>query len=70
MSVFSSLKISFGAAKVWGGGSECQVVVSQGGLNHRGRARVVGEVWVRWVDQGWAISYDLEQNSSSKTFNV
>ena len=60
MSVFGSLKVSFGSAHV--GGGEQHVVVSQGGLNDRGGAGVVGEVWVRRVDQGWSIGDDLEQN--------
>ena len=60
MSVFGSLKVSFGSAQV--GGGEQHVVVSQGGLNDRGGAGVVGEVWVRWVNQGRSIGDDLEPN--------
>ena len=60
MSVFGSLKVSFGSAQV--GGGEQHVVVSQGGLDDRGGAGVVREVWVRWVDQGRSIGDDLEQN--------
>ena len=71
MSVFGSLKVSFGTAEVWGVGSEHHVVVSQGGFHHRGGPGVVGEVWVRWVDQGGPISYHLEQNlPASCTFGV
>ena len=63
--VFGSLKISFGTAEVvWWSGSEQHVVVSQGSLHNRGRTGVVGKVWVSWVNQGWSVSYDLEQNSS------
>ena len=62
MSVFGSLKVSFGTAQVGGGGGEQHVVVSQGGLDDRGGAGVVREVWVRRVDQGWSIGDDLEQN--------
>ena len=62
MSVFGSLKVSFGSAEVGGGGVEQHVVVAQGGLDHRGGAGVIGEEWVRWVNQGWAIGDDLEQN--------
>ena len=62
MSVFGSLKVSFGTAEVGGGGGEQHVVVSQGGLDDRGGAGVVREVWVRRVDQGWSIGDDLEQN--------
>ena len=42
MSVFGSLKVSFGSAEVGGGGGEQHVVVAQGGLHHRGGAGVVG----------------------------
>ena len=41
------------------------MVVPQGSLNDRGGAGVVGKVWVRWVNQGWTVGYDLERNSSS-----
>ena len=68
MSVFGSLKVSFGTAEVGGGGGEQHVVVSQGGLDDRGGAGVVGEVWVRRVDQGWSIGDDLEQNLTEAVY--
>ena len=52
MSVFGSLKVSFGSAEVGGGGGDQHVVVAQGGLHHRGGAGVIGEEGVRWVNQG------------------
>ena len=59
MRILSSLKVSFSSTKVRRI-VETKVVVSQGGLDDRGGARVVREVRVGGVDQGGPVHENLD----------